>query len=154
MLPAIPQELSDMIIDFLFKDVTALCSAALVCKSWLPASRFHLFSDIELNPNRGLEVICAEYSTIPPHIRHLSIAGYLNQSQFVDETLLSLPLLSNLKSLALIQINMANLTPDAKERLITLLQNLTTLYFSAFNVRNCFSICLDSFCLISDIGTV
>ena len=157
MLPAIPQELSDMILDFLHDDVTALCSAGLVCKSWLPASRFHLFSDM-LVPDRGLEVICAEYSTIPPHIRYLSIAGdriqFVDQSRYVDETLLRLPLLSNLKSLSLTQINMADLTPDAKKRLTTLLQNLTTLYLNSFIVRNCFSLCLDSFCLICDIGLV
>ena len=139
MLPAIPQELSDTILDFLHDDVTALCSAGLVCKSWLPASRFHLFSDIQLNTRvadnahqRGLEVICAERSTIPPYILSLSIVG------FVD----TLPLLSNLKRLSLWRINMADLTSDAKKRLTTLLQNLTALYLYDFIVRNCFSLYL------------
>ena len=67
MLPAIPQELSHMILDFLHDDVAALCSADLVCKSWFSASRFHLFSNIELRVvdyvPRRLEVICAECST-------------------------------------------------------------------------------------------
>ena len=157
MLPAIPQELSDTILDFLHDDVTALCSAGLVCRSWLPASRLHLFSDIELNPrisgHRGLlEAICAERSTIPPYIRYLDIEGH--ESQFVDETLLRLPLLSNLKSLELSLIIMANLIPDAKKRLITLVPNLTALYFNSFDVCNCFSLYPDSFCLTCNIGTV
>ena len=115
MLPAIPQdsELSDLILDFLHDDVAALCSAGLVCKSWLPASRFHLFSDIELqmaNIHHGLEVISAECSTIPPYILSSNIVG--DES---NEMLHRLPLLSNFKSLSLWEINMANLTPDAKK---------------------------------------
>ena len=91
VLPVIPQELFDMIIDFLHNDVAALCSAGLVCKSWLHASRFHLFSYLELsalivhNVN-GWEVICAEGSTIPPYILELRIEG--DGSQFLDKTLL------------------------------------------------------------------
>ena len=146
MLPVIPQELSDTILDFLHNDAASLCSAGLVCKSWLPASRFHLFSDIQLLSTqfRGmLDAICAERSTIPPYIRHLSILGDAD-GQFVEETLLKLPLLSNLKNLRLMQINMASLTPDAKKRLTTMLQNLTTLHLYIFTVRNWFSF-YDSF---------
>ena len=157
MLPAIPQELSDTILDFLHDDMAALCSAGLVCRSWLPASRFHLFSEIELNRQINghrvlLEAICAECSTIPPYIRYLEIYG--DESQFVDETLLRLPLLSNLKGLSFWMINMADLTPNAKKGLTTLLPNLTALYFISFDVCNCFSLHLDSFCLICNIGTV
>ena len=133
-----PQELTDTILDFLHNDVAALCSAGLVCKSWLPASRLHVFSEFQLSQaavvHHGLEVICAESSTIPPYILHLSIAS--DESQFVDETLLKFPLLSNLKRLWLTWIDMANLTPDAKKKLTTKLQNLTTLHLNDFTVRN------------------
>ena len=177
---AIPQELCDMIIDFLHDDVEELCSAGLVCKSWLPASRFHLFSEIWLGPKDkdALDVICAEGSTIPPYILDLRIVGdkkkldslvddtralhgeqchllsKFYETRFGNEILLRLPILSNLKTLWLAQINMENLTSHAKMKLIILLQNLTTLYVVAFNVRNCFSPYFDSFCLICDIGTV
>jgi hypothetical protein len=131
MLPAMPQELSDMIIDFLHNDVAALCTAGLVCKSLLPASRFHLFSRIMLysmeNVPRILELICAEGSTIPPYILNLSIMMPKDESQSVDEMLLRLPLLSNLKTLSLSCINMASLTADAKKRLNIMLQELTSL---------------------------
>jgi hypothetical protein len=166
MLPAMPQELSDMIIDFLHNDVAALCTAGLVCKSWLQASRFHLFSKIRLCNDsddaaagvpRLLELICADGSTIPPYILRLSIQDRWMPSeriQFVEKTLLRLPLLSNLKILRLSNINMASLTPNAKKRLNIMLRNLTSLELSRFTVRNCFSLYLNSFYLICDIGTV
>jgi hypothetical protein len=136
---ATSQELSDMIIDFLHNDVAALCIAGLVCRSWVPSSRFHLFSKskIEIHGPRRLELICNEGSTIPPYILHLSIS---NGVQSVDEALLRLPLLSNLKTLSLSWINMACLSRDAKNRLTTMLQNLTSLDLSYFIVRNYFSL--------------
>ena len=153
-MPAIPQELCDMIIDFLHNDVAALCNAGLVCKVWLHASRFHLFSEIRLFSlvHQRLELICAEGSNIPPYILDLSIEG--DESQFVDETLLRLPLLSNVKHLQLMHINMANLTPDAKKKLTTMLQNLTTLNIRIFTVRNYFSLTSTHFDSSADIGTV
>ncbi|KAK7448795.1 hypothetical protein VKT23_013525 [Stygiomarasmius scandens] len=44
----LPQELVDTIIDFLFDDKDSLNSCALVSKSWLPSSRFHLFHTVAL----------------------------------------------------------------------------------------------------------
>jgi hypothetical protein len=155
MPPAIPQELSDMIIDFLHNDVSALCSAGLVCKSWLPTSRFHLFSRIQLsslNVPRLLELICAEGSIVPPYIVDLEII--VDESQIVEEMLLRLPLLSNLKTLFLSNIIMASLTPDAKKRLNIMFRNLTSLTLFDFIVRNYFSLYFDSFCLTCDIGLV
>ena len=146
----VPQELFDMILDFLHNDVAALRNAGLVCKSWLPTSRFHLFSEIywDLTAliHNGLEVICAKGSTIPPYILKLRIEG--DESQILNETLIKLPLLSNVKRLQLSQIRMENLKLDAKMKLITMLPNLTTLELSAVTVRNYFSLSLDSFWLI------
>ena len=148
MLPVIPQELFDTILDFLHNDVAALCSAGLVCKSWLPASRFHLFStgiywNLSALEHRGLEVICVEGSNIPPYILRLEMEG--DESRSLNETLLRLPLLSNVKLLLLSHIDMANLTTDAKMKLTTMLKNLTTLHLSNFTVRNYYFLYLDSF---------
>ncbi|RDB29986.1 hypothetical protein Hypma_013825 [Hypsizygus marmoreus] len=41
-------EIYDLIIDFLYSDLQALSTCALVCKAWLPASRLHLFCHLEL----------------------------------------------------------------------------------------------------------
>jgi hypothetical protein len=113
MLPGIPQELSDIILDFLHNDVAALCSAGLVCRSWLPSSRFHLFSksEIVIKGPDILELICAEGSTIPPYILDLGILGV----GVLFETLLRLPLLN------------------------IMLRNLSSLNLSHFTVRNCLS---------------
>ncbi|KIP01799.1 hypothetical protein PHLGIDRAFT_80071, partial [Phlebiopsis gigantea 11061_1 CR5-6] len=44
--PILPLEIQDMIIDHLHNDKRSLQSCALVCKHWLPASRYHLFHSI------------------------------------------------------------------------------------------------------------
>ncbi|KIP02383.1 hypothetical protein PHLGIDRAFT_79196, partial [Phlebiopsis gigantea 11061_1 CR5-6] len=42
------QELVDHIIDFLHNDPATLRSCTLVAHTWLPSSRFHLFSRVEV----------------------------------------------------------------------------------------------------------
>ncbi|KAF9526870.1 hypothetical protein CPB83DRAFT_857133 [Crepidotus variabilis] len=46
--PRLPQELTDHIIDHLYDDSASLRSCALVCHSWLPPSRYHLFAKVSL----------------------------------------------------------------------------------------------------------
>ncbi|KAG7447428.1 uncharacterized protein BT62DRAFT_892499 [Guyanagaster necrorhizus] len=41
--PRFPPELCDRFIDFLHDDRKALKECSLVCRAWIPASRFHLF---------------------------------------------------------------------------------------------------------------
>jgi len=40
---SIPNEIQDRILDFLHDSKPALRACALVCKTWLPTSRYHLF---------------------------------------------------------------------------------------------------------------
>jgi hypothetical protein len=42
----LPLELTDRVIDFLHSDKNALAACSLVCKSWVPASRYHFFGEI------------------------------------------------------------------------------------------------------------
>ncbi|KAJ7366326.1 hypothetical protein DFH08DRAFT_1003102 [Mycena albidolilacea] len=44
----LPQELTDYILDCLHDDKPSLWQCSLVCWAWVPATRFHLFSDIAL----------------------------------------------------------------------------------------------------------
>ncbi|EMD30983.1 hypothetical protein CERSUDRAFT_100782 [Gelatoporia subvermispora B] len=44
----LPPELTDRIIDFLHDDIPALANCGLVCRTWLPSSRLHLFRRIEI----------------------------------------------------------------------------------------------------------
>ena len=46
----IPPEMTDYIIDHLHEDTSALSACSLVCRDWLPAARFHLFSSVSLHP--------------------------------------------------------------------------------------------------------
>jgi len=47
-MPALPNEVQDRILDFLHDDKLALKACALVCRTWVPTSRFHLFRQIQL----------------------------------------------------------------------------------------------------------
>lgn len=78
-----PAELQDMIIDHLHDDKETLASCSLVCKSWLPASRFHLFRKIRLElPRESAEGLAADFARFlrrNPHIcflvRELHLVG-------------------------------------------------------------------------------
>ncbi|KAF8218062.1 hypothetical protein K438DRAFT_1451511, partial [Mycena galopus ATCC 62051] len=43
-----PPELEDALIDFCHEDHATLATCGLVCRDWLPTSRYHLFSSIFL----------------------------------------------------------------------------------------------------------
>ena len=45
----LPNEILDIIIDFLHDDQDALQTCSLVCKSWLPSTRFHRFRNKSKN---------------------------------------------------------------------------------------------------------
>lgn len=46
---ALPQELTDDIIDHLHSDRSSLLNCSLVCKTWTPAARYHLFECTSLS---------------------------------------------------------------------------------------------------------
>ncbi|OCH94035.1 hypothetical protein OBBRIDRAFT_723682, partial [Obba rivulosa] len=48
----LPPELTDRIIDFLYGDKYTLAACGLVCRAWVPASRFHLFHSVRLRTKR------------------------------------------------------------------------------------------------------
>lgn len=50
MSPRIPLELHAELIGFLYHDNAALKSCALVCQTWLPLARHHLFRRIHVHP--------------------------------------------------------------------------------------------------------
>jgi hypothetical protein len=53
MGPRLPSEITDRIIDFLHDSQTDLRTCALVCRTWLASSRFHLFEKIHINSAGG-----------------------------------------------------------------------------------------------------
>ncbi|KAJ7127939.1 hypothetical protein C8R44DRAFT_779047 [Mycena epipterygia] len=50
---ALPRELCDLVVDYLHAERVTLGSCALVCRAWVPASRFHLFERISLSQKDG-----------------------------------------------------------------------------------------------------
>ena len=50
-MPTLPNEVQDRILDFLHDDKPTLEACALVCRAWVPTSRFHLFRQIQLYPD-------------------------------------------------------------------------------------------------------
>jgi len=76
---SIPQELVDIIIDYLHSDQDALCNCALVCKNWIPSSRFHLSVKtghsylISRSYIEFLRLLDAPSCTLVPFLRRLVI---------------------------------------------------------------------------------
>lgn len=50
----IPPELTDQMIDFLWDDVSTLANCALTCKTWYPASLYHLRRNLVVRSASGL----------------------------------------------------------------------------------------------------
>ncbi|KAJ7881924.1 hypothetical protein B0H13DRAFT_2539915, partial [Mycena leptocephala] len=77
----LPRELCDLIVDYLHAERVALGSCALVCRAWVPASRFHLFEHISLTDQKGHaaarlnELLASPHSTFAPAVRSL---GFYN----------------------------------------------------------------------------
>jgi hypothetical protein len=74
MIPTLPAELTDRIIDFLHADKDALLPCSLVCKAWLPSSRYHCSLSISSrNVDSFVELLTTPISTIGKHAHYLEI---------------------------------------------------------------------------------
>ncbi|KAJ7889868.1 hypothetical protein B0H14DRAFT_2691129, partial [Mycena olivaceomarginata] len=79
----LPHELWDVILDHLHLDRPVLRTAALVCRTWVPTTRFHLFADIVLSPKcvaraAGLNaLLMSPHATLAPAVRRLALHGAL-----------------------------------------------------------------------------
>jgi hypothetical protein len=71
----LPPELTDAIINLLHADHETLALCALVCRSWVPASRRHLFSDVSISPNdsRVLELLSSTKCTFASSVDGLEL---------------------------------------------------------------------------------
>ncbi|KIY68471.1 hypothetical protein CYLTODRAFT_351306 [Cylindrobasidium torrendii FP15055 ss-10] len=100
----LPQELVDHIIDHLYDDLPTLRTCAAVCSQWLPPSRVHLFSKVQLDlgPQDGscerLLIILDAAPQLVPCVKELRIVADCSQSQdsedaIPDSTAIFLPIL-------------------------------------------------------------
>ncbi|KAH9833553.1 uncharacterized protein C8Q71DRAFT_189269 [Rhodofomes roseus] len=83
--PRLPQELYDcnMIIDFSFDEPSTLVACSLVSRTWLPSSRMHIFSYIEITLPVDISAFLAitssellDASRIPLLVRDLLVVGW------------------------------------------------------------------------------
>ncbi|KAF7358489.1 hypothetical protein MVEN_00899400 [Mycena venus] len=83
----LPRELCDLVVDYLHAERVALGSCALVCRAWVPASRFHLFEHISLSDNEGYvaarldELLASPHATFAPAVRSLKFYNALSPVQ-------------------------------------------------------------------------
>ncbi|KAJ7458832.1 hypothetical protein B0H11DRAFT_184750 [Mycena galericulata] len=74
---ALPRELCDFVVDYLHAERASLGACALVCRAWVPASRFHLFERISLSGDEGRaaahlnELLASPHATFAPAVRKL-----------------------------------------------------------------------------------
>ena len=63
----------DVIIDHLHDDIQSLKACSLVCKTWTPSSRFHLFFAVTLSRLGAMKRLLRSAPAIIPFIRHLHL---------------------------------------------------------------------------------
>ncbi|KAF7377663.1 F-box domain-containing protein [Mycena sanguinolenta] len=108
---SLPQELIDMIIDFVAGDIWAqwftLQTCALVCRSWVSRSRSHFFERcprLESDNARGFrDLLQSPYCTFLSHVRTIRLNSWEPQDRNFDEILVAADLrrLENLCALEL-----------------------------------------------------
>jgi hypothetical protein len=86
---AFPQEVYEIIIDHFHDDNATLSVCGLVCRAWVPATRYHLFAEVHLCPNdysaitRFLELLASSAAdrSIASYIRSVYISYILASTQ-------------------------------------------------------------------------
>src|ERR1700722_1657420 len=85
-MPArLPNEIQDRTLDFLHNSKPALKASALVCRAWVPTSRYHLFSRIKLHALNA-DVFKNPHCTIRS-CEHLEVCGSYGTSTAMTEVL-------------------------------------------------------------------
>ncbi|KAF9048045.1 hypothetical protein BDZ89DRAFT_1154863 [Hymenopellis radicata] len=83
--PALPPELCDMIIDFNHAARKTLARCSLVCRSWIPASRYHMWTAIRLTPTNldtFLSLISSNQSTFLPYVKTFEIENAFKKIKY------------------------------------------------------------------------
>jgi hypothetical protein len=87
---AFPSELWDTIIDHLHDDSATLLRCALVCRTWVPASRCHAFEAVALSQKSGFRAarlnafFASPQGTIVPAVRALDVPDSLAPIQICN----------------------------------------------------------------------
>jgi hypothetical protein len=77
LLPILPPELHDVVIDHLHSHKSSLAACSLVCKAWVPSSRLHLFEYVFVRPheiNSFLALLTSPLCTMATSVRQISLS--------------------------------------------------------------------------------
>jgi hypothetical protein len=128
----VPPELVDIIIGLLHDDRATLVASALVCRSWLPASRYHLFSEFAVswkNISDASELVSSPTCTFASTVKHLKLHSICVESSCELPRIVHA--LSNITQLSL---SGCHLSPP-QSALILLLRNLESLRLQDVSVE-------------------
>jgi hypothetical protein len=75
----LPPELIDIIVGLLRPDQRSIATCALVCRSWVPASRRHIFSEICVC---WFDVLSSPLCTVDSAVQHLVVDTFENEDYF------------------------------------------------------------------------
>lgn len=93
-----------MVIDHLHEDIPSLQSCALVCKQWLPSTRYHLFKGMSRKGAHYQHDLLVDFlresAHIRPYICWLTLGGCINATTLLD----ILYLLPDLKKIRLFDL--------------------------------------------------
>ncbi|CAL1695518.1 unnamed protein product [Somion occarium] len=84
-----PPELCDYTIDFLHDDMPSLKSCSLTCRSWTPATRFHLFRSVDIHSQHacdGLYRLLRHSPYLGEMVRRLNISSLTVDAVKADKT--------------------------------------------------------------------
>jgi hypothetical protein len=112
VLDRTPREIFDIVLDHLHDNRQALKVCSLVCKSWLSASRYHLFRSLVVRSRQSEkfgQVVTHRFSTLPNYVIHFTLGDSIDAvgSYFTPKLKLIrlIPRLSQMKSLRICSVN-------------------------------------------------
>jgi hypothetical protein len=138
----LPPELTDMIINELSADRVTLAICALVCRSWVPASRRHLFLRFEITPaslSDASEILSSAICTIASAVQHLA----LMEIQCPDDLHEIICRLSNVTEFSICAAIASDMRIFSSPAWASFLQNVRSLWLVAVDIDS-----LDTFCLL------
>ncbi|KAJ7453793.1 hypothetical protein FB451DRAFT_665243 [Mycena latifolia] len=140
---ALPAELWDSIIDHLHDDLAALLVCALVCRMWVPASRFHAFSSLALSqkaPQRAARLdtlLASPHGTIAAAVWSLDFPDALAPIQVRTPMLHVKPLLALVPRAATLPHVRALSLSDLPWALLTCFRDIERLTLSRLCAGGC-----------------
>jgi hypothetical protein len=137
-------------------DRETLTACSLVCRGWVPRSRYHLFKRVVLDATRisrtlqFLEILQSSLGTVAPFITHLCVI-YYNQTPLMSRPCTQGPdhdserrsaILKNLIALTSLTLTspygtMTTLTSENHSKFLSCFKNITVLNIQFINFREC-----------------